>query len=109
MLSRPSVRTVAYSLGALGTTSAAYYGYQRATSTMRNPPSAAKTFDLRIRVRGPDGKPATQVRTLPQLSSSEVDSKLREHAVEQSVRRPGGIGEHRSRICQYTYSDHQNL
>ena len=81
------LRTIATAMAAVGVPAGAWYAYQRSSETT----SAQKTFDLRVRVRGPDGRPTTTTKTLSQLDKKQVDEALRAHAVTQSVRRPGGI------------------
>lgn len=51
----------------------------------------APTFDLSVRVRGPDGKPMVTKRTLPLISKQEVEQRLNEHALSTNSKRPNGI------------------
>lgn len=54
-------------------------------------PAPRKTFDLPVRVRGPDGKAVMMNRPIPLLTREEVDARLNEHAEAVSTIRPGGI------------------
>ncbi len=54
-------------------------------------PKPKATFDLPIRVRGPDGKVSMATRSITFLTTDEVDAKLNEHARALSTVRPGGI------------------
>ncbi|KAF7800129.1 hypothetical protein EIP86_011374 [Pleurotus ostreatoroseus] len=54
-------------------------------------PPQRQTFDLPVRVRGPDGKPMMVNRPIPLLTREEADAKLTEHAASASTVRPGGI------------------
>ncbi|KAF7301884.1 PPM-type phosphatase domain-containing protein [Mycena indigotica] len=51
-------------------------------------------FDFPVRERGPDGKATMSTKTLPLLSTQEVDARLRENAVEHTVTRPGIVWHH---------------
>ncbi|KAJ7094544.1 phosphatase 2C-like domain-containing protein [Mycena belliarum] len=53
-----------------------------------------QTFDLPVRVRGPDGTPAMATRTLPLISAAAADARIREHAAATSVARPGVVFRH---------------
>jgi pyruvate dehydrogenase phosphatase len=61
---------------AIGGPGALYYAYTTRTSSS----SAPATFDLAVRVRGPDGRPALSTQTFPLLSKAAVDARLVEHA-----------------------------
>ncbi|KZT05666.1 protein serine/threonine phosphatase 2C [Laetiporus sulphureus 93-53] len=52
---------------------------------------ATETFDLAMRVRGPDGRPTSVTRRLPLLSKAQADARLVEHATLKTVTRPGGV------------------
>lgn len=67
---------------ALAVTAPALAGYLYYTSR-------EQTFDLPVRVRGPDGKATMSTRTLPLMSMSAVDARIRENATEHTVTRPG--------------------
>jgi pyruvate dehydrogenase phosphatase len=56
--------------------------------------SREQTFDLPVRVRGPDGKAAMSTRTLPLMSMAAVDARIRENATEHTVTRPGIVWRH---------------
>ncbi|KAF8195631.1 protein serine/threonine phosphatase 2C [Mycena galopus ATCC 62051] len=56
--------------------------------------SREQTFDLPVRVRGPDGKATMSTRTLPLLSMSAVDARIREKATANTVSRPGIVWHH---------------
>ncbi|KAJ7180347.1 phophatase 2C family protein [Mycena crocata] len=47
------------------------------------------TFDLPVRVRGPDGKAAMSTRTLPLISMAAADARITENASAHTVTRPG--------------------
>ena len=53
--------------------------------------SRTETFDLAVRVRGPDGKPAIASRTMALLSKDQVEARLKEHEQAYTALRPGGI------------------
>ncbi|KAF7355531.1 PPM-type phosphatase domain-containing protein [Mycena sanguinolenta] len=53
-----------------------------------------QTFDLPVRVRGPDGKATMSTRTLPLLSMAAVDARIREKATANTVSRPGIVWHH---------------
>ncbi|KAJ6515633.1 phophatase 2C family protein [Mycena sanguinolenta] len=53
-----------------------------------------QTFDLPVRVRGPDGKVTMSTRTLPLLSMDAVDARIREKATANTVSRPGIVWNH---------------
>ncbi len=53
-----------------------------------------QTFDLPVRVRGPDGNAEMRTRTLPLLSMPAVDARIREHATANTVSRPGIVWHH---------------
>ncbi|KAI0692667.1 phosphatase 2C-like domain-containing protein [Cytidiella melzeri] len=55
------------------------------------PKSTRDSFDLPIRVKGPDGKATMSTRNLTLLTKDEVDAKLREHAVATSTVRGGVV------------------
>lgn len=50
-----------------------------------------KTFELPVRVKGPDGKSEMATRTFPLLPLKVLEARIREHATFQSHSRPGGI------------------
>lgn len=56
-------------------------------------PITGKTIEVPVRVRGPDGKVMRATKTYPRLRDEIVDARLRENALGQTTRRPGGIGE----------------
>ncbi|KAJ7930020.1 phosphatase 2C-like domain-containing protein [Mycena leptocephala] len=56
--------------------------------------SREQTFDLPVRVRGPDGKATMTTRTLPLLSMAAVDTRIRENATANTVSRPGIVWRH---------------
>ncbi|KAJ7129423.1 phosphatase 2C-like domain-containing protein [Mycena epipterygia] len=56
--------------------------------------SREQTFDLPVRVRGPDGKATMTTRTLPLLSMAAVDARIRENATAHTVSRPGIVWRH---------------
>ncbi|KAJ7639055.1 phophatase 2C family protein, partial [Roridomyces roridus] len=60
--------------------------------------SREQTFDLPVRVRGPDGKAKMSTRTLPLMSMQNVNARIREHANTHTVTRPG-ITWHHSTAC----------
>ena len=66
---------------AAGTTGYLYYAYK----------PRPETFDLRIRVKGPDGKRAYATKTFQMLPLAEVEARLRQHATSNTIYRPGGI------------------
>lgn len=56
-------------------------------------PVFGKTIQVPWRTRGSDGKIMQTTKRFPRLHDDQVDTKLREHALGQTTRRPGGIGE----------------
>ena len=52
-------------------------------------PKPRETFDLSVRVRGPDGKASMSTRAIPLLTKEEVETRLREHAQTASTTRHG--------------------
>lgn len=54
-------------------------------------PQHRETFNLPVRVRGPDGKPTMVNRSIPLLTKEEADARLTEHAASASTVRPGGV------------------
>jgi len=54
-------------------------------------PSPPDTFDLPVRVRGPDGKATMVNRAIPLLPIEQVNARIRENATSISTPRPGGI------------------
>ena len=54
-------------------------------------PKPRETFDLSVRVRGPDGKAAMSTRTISLLTKEEVEAKLHEHAEATATARRGII------------------
>ncbi|KAL6305800.1 protein serine/threonine phosphatase 2C [Sparassis latifolia] len=50
-----------------------------------------ESFDLQVRERGPDGKPAMLTRTFPLISKDQADARLAAHAAFSSATRPDGI------------------
>ncbi|TFY58366.1 hypothetical protein EVJ58_g6469 [Rhodofomes roseus] len=60
------------------------YFYYRYYSQPRS-----ETFDLNVRVRGADGKPALQKQTYPMVPSDQVNKRLTEHATSKTTVRPG--------------------
>lgn len=50
-----------------------------------------KTFELPVKVQGPDGKSEMATRTFPLLPLQVLEARIREHATLQSHSRPGGI------------------
>jgi pyruvate dehydrogenase phosphatase len=49
-----------------------------------------QTFDFRVRMRGPDGKPEMSTRTAPLLPMSVFDERIRERATFNTYSQPGG-------------------
>jgi pyruvate dehydrogenase phosphatase len=68
--------------------SGGYYYYWR----QRN------TFEVRIRIQGPDGKSEKVMRRFPLLSKEEVDTRLQQNASFSGVRTLGGL------VCHTTAS-----
>jgi pyruvate dehydrogenase phosphatase len=66
----------------IGTPTFLYYTYARKQTT--------QTFDLAVRVRGPDGKPAMTTRTFSLLSKADVDTRLRQSARTESKKLQDG-------------------
>ncbi|KAH7930669.1 protein serine/threonine phosphatase 2C [Leucogyrophana mollusca] len=64
----------------IGTPSYLYYTFTK-----------QQTFELGVRVRGPDGKPVMTNRTFSLLSKDVVKERLREHATFETKSSPGGI------------------
>ncbi|KAJ7044593.1 phosphatase 2C-like domain-containing protein [Mycena alexandri] len=62
-----------------------YYYYYR---------TREQSFDLPVRVRGPDGKPTMSTRTLSLMSMPDVDARIRENATERTISRPGIVWRH---------------
>ncbi|KIP12724.1 hypothetical protein PHLGIDRAFT_61478 [Phlebiopsis gigantea 11061_1 CR5-6] len=52
-------------------------------------PKPRDTFDLPVRVRGPDGKASMSTRAVPLLTKEEVEARLRAHAQTASTTRRG--------------------
>lgn len=50
---------------------------------------ASETFDLRVRTRGPDGKPVVTTRAMSLLSKDQINARLTEHATSKTTPRPG--------------------
>lgn len=50
-----------------------------------------KTFNLPVRVKGPDGRRAITMQTFPLLSFADAEARLRANARMQSVSRPNGL------------------
>lgn len=73
--------------------------------------SREQTFDLPVRVRGPDGKAAMSTRTLPLMSMPAVDARIRENATEHTVSRPGIIWRHSTggHFCCSQWINNSNL
>ncbi|CAL1701307.1 unnamed protein product [Somion occarium] len=63
-----------------------YYYYCR-----RSKSSTKETFDLSVRVQGPDGKPTREKRVMPLLPKDQIEARLKEHAETVRTQRPGGI------------------
>lgn len=53
-------------------------------------PIFGKTIEVPFRVRGPDGKVMSTTKTFPRLRDEVVDTRIREYALGQTTRRPGG-------------------
>lgn len=68
----------------VGTPSYIYYRYY-------SKPSIKETFDLSVRVQGPDGKSRRETRVMPLLTKEEVEARLHEHVQTTRTARPGGI------------------
>ncbi len=64
------------------------YLYYRNVYTKRN---LTETFDLPVRVRGPDAKPAIATRTMSLLSKEQVEARLKQHEEAHTALRPGGL------------------
>ncbi|KAJ7721185.1 phosphatase 2C-like domain-containing protein [Mycena maculata] len=73
---------------ALVVTPVAAAGYYYYTSRQQ------QTFDLPVRIRGPDGKASMSTRTLPLMTMAAVDARIRENASAHSVSRPGIMWRH---------------
>jgi pyruvate dehydrogenase phosphatase len=71
MLSR-AWRPLAGTTVLVGVPAALYAYYAR--------PAAQESFDLAVRVRGPDGRPAMSTRSFSLLSKDAVDARIGEHA-----------------------------
>lgn len=54
-------------------------------------PKPRETFDLSVRVRGPDGKASMSTRSIPLLTKEEAEAKLHEHARLTSTERRGVV------------------
>lgn len=54
-------------------------------------PKPRETFDLSVRVRGPDGKPSMSTRAIQLLTKEEVEERLHEHAQATAVQRRGVV------------------
>lgn len=52
-------------------------------------PKPKETFDLPVRVRGPDGKASMSTRAIQLLSKSDVEAKLKQHGAIASTSRHG--------------------
>ena len=84
------LRRVAFISFPVVTASIAWYSYPSIRELMTYQ-KLSKSFEVPLRVRGPDGKSIVKMHTLPRLSEPDVDAKLREHAYGQTVRRRDGI------------------
>jgi pyruvate dehydrogenase phosphatase len=51
----------------------------------------SETFDLAVKVHGPDGKPQIATQTFPLISMQAADARIRENATIESKSRPDGI------------------
>lgn len=69
----------------VGTPSYFYFKYTA------KPKSRRETFDLPVRVKGPDGKASMSTRTIPLLTMDEVNARLSEHAEAASTVRRGVV------------------
>ncbi|KAK7061943.1 PPM-type phosphatase domain-containing protein [Favolaschia claudopus] len=56
--------------------------------------SREQSFELPVRLRGPDGKATMSTRTIPLLSMAAVDARIREKATANTVTRPGIVWHH---------------
>jgi pyruvate dehydrogenase phosphatase len=50
-----------------------------------------RTFELAVKTKDANGNAAMTTRVVPLLSKAQVDSRLAENAIYQSILRPGGI------------------
>jgi hypothetical protein len=93
--SRSSLRRLAYI--SIPTAGVAFAWYN--SPTLREivsdvtAPVFGQTIRVPWRVRGPDGNMVQTTKRFPRLPDDVVDIKLREHALGQTTRRPGGISE----------------
>jgi pyruvate dehydrogenase phosphatase len=60
-------------------------------ATNQSRTNSSSTFDIQIKTRGPDGRPIPTARTLPLLSMSDVEHKVRQNASSTTIGRPNGL------------------